>query len=796
MKVSVQWLKELVDVDVPVDRLAHALTMGGLEVEEITPVAADFSGIVVGYVKSVAPHPNADKLRVTEVDAGTGELLTIVCGAPNVAVGQRVPTALVGAKLPPSRGVTGDQTPLEIRKAKLRGVESSGMLCSARELGLSEDHGGLLVLEETAPIGGDVRKWLALDDVYLTLKLTPNRGDCLSMAGIARDVAAITRARLKLAAVQPVADRADHARAVRISEPKACGQYLGRVIRGLDASAKTPEWMVRRIERAGLRAISPLVDITNYVMLERGQPMHAFDNAKLKGAIDVRFMRAGEKIKLLNEEEVEFRPGLLAITDESGPVALGGVMGGFDSMVGAGTTEVFFEAAFFHPEAVQGKARELGLASDAAFRFERGVDFGATRAALERATALCLEICGGEPGPITHARGELPARNAVRVRTARVLKLLGYPVPDGETVDILRRLWCEVAVESQSLRATPPTWRFDLAIEEDFVEEIARIHGYEHVPAQPPRSSVPMLRLHEGERDRFDLRHELAALGYQEVVNYSFVAEEWERDFAGNAKPVRLANPIASHMSVMRSTLLGGLVQTLRSNLNRGEDRVRVFEIGRCFEGTEPDLRVQPERIAGLAYGTRWPEQWAQKGERVDFFDAKGDLQAVSGNRAFEYEAGSHPACHPGRCAVVSQGGKPVGVVGELHPRLQQKYELASPPVVFEMLTEPLLEGDFPHFQGLSRMPVVRRDISFEVAEEVPVGSLLSAIRGRVPPLVREVEVFDQYRGKGVEAGKKSLALRIVMQDTDRTLTDSEVERVVASIREQLNEQFQAKPRT
>jgi phenylalanyl-tRNA synthetase beta chain len=786
MKVSLKWLKELAEIRMPVADLARALTMGGLEVEEITPVAAGFSGIVVGHVKSVAPHPNADKLRVTQVDAGTGELLTIVCGAPNVAEGQKVPCALVGAKLPD----------LEIRKAKLRGVESSGMLCSARELGLADDREGLLVLDPDAPVGRDVREVLELDDVYLTLKLTPNRGDCLSMFGIARDAAAITGAALKLPAADPAQSAIAEARAVRITEPNACGQYLGRVVRGIDPRAKTPGWMVRRIERAGLRAIHPLVDITNYVMLERGQPMHAFDNAKLKGAIDVRFMKPGERIKLLNEQAVEYRPDLLAIADESGPVALGGVMGGFDSMVGTQTTSVFFEAAFFHPEAVQGKTRELALASDAAYRFERGVDFGATRAALERATRLALEICGGEAGPVTEARGVLPQRNPVRVRTARVLRLLGYPVNDGEIVDILRRLWCEVAVESQSLRATPPTWRFDLAIEEDFVEEIARIHGYDHVPARPPLSSVPMLRLHEGERDRFDLRHALAALGYQEVVNYSFVAADSEHDFAGNASPVRLANPIASHMGVMRSTLLGGLVHTLRFNLNRGEDRVRVFEIGRCFLGSEADVAVQPEKVAGLAYGLRWPEQWADKGERVDFFDAKGDLQALAGSRRFEYAASTHPACHPGRCAVVSHAGRPVGIVGELHPRLQQKYELPSPPMVFEVLSEPLLEGDFPRFQGVSRMPVVRRDISFEIAQEVPVGALLGAVRRALPAFVREVEVFDQYRGKGVEAGKKSLALRIVMQDTDRTLTDSEVEGVVASIREQLNEEFQAKPRT
>lgn len=797
MKVSTQWLKEMVDLgDMPVDRLAHALTMGGLEVEEVTPVAADFSGIVVALVKSVSPHPNADKLRVTEVDAGTGEILQIVCGAPNVAAGQKVPCALVGAKLPSSQSGTGDQTVLEIKKAKLRGVESSGMLCSARELGLSQDHEGLLVLESDAPVGRDVREFLALDDIYLTLKLTPNRGDCLSMLGIARDVAAITGAKFNAAPVAPVAAQIQEARPIRISAPKACGEYFARAIRGIDPAARTPEWMARRLERAGFRTISPLVDITNYVMLERGQPMHAFDHAKLKGGFDVRFMKPGEKVKLLNGEVVEYRPNLLAITDESGPVALGGVMGGYDSMVSPGTTDVFFEAAFFHPDAIQGKARELALASDAAYRFERGVDFGSTKAALERATALTLEICGGKAGPISEAKGELPRRAPVRVRPDRVRRLLGYEVADRAMREILTRLACAIEAAGAVLEVAPPSWRFDLAIEEDFVEEIARIHGYDHVPSDPPRSSLPMVRLHEGERSRFDLRHLLADLGYQEVVNYSFVAEEWERDFAGNESPVRLANPIASHMSVMRTTLLGGLVQTLRANLNRGEDRARVFEIGRCFEGSDASLEAQPERVAGLAFGSAWPEQWAQKGTPVDFFDAKGDVESLAAPRQLAFVAASYPACHPGRSAAVFFEGTRVGFVGELHPRLQQKYELPSAPVVFEMLTKPLLEGPFPRFGGISRMPQVRRDISFEVAQEVAVGALLEALRGRVPAFVREVEVFDQYRGKGVEAGKKSLALRIVMQDTDRTLTDSEMEGVVASIREQLNEQFQAKPRT
>ena len=797
MRVSVQWLRELVAIgDMPVARLAEALTMGGLEVEEMAPVAGEFSGIVVGHVKSVAPHPNADKLRVTEVDAGTGETLTIVCGAPNVAAGQKVPCALVGAKLPSSRSGTGDRTLLEIRKAKLRGVESSGMLCSARELGLSQDHDGLLVLEESAPVGRDVREVLGLDDVYLTLKLTPNRGDCLSMFGIARDVAAITGTALTLPTAPPVPTRINDAREVRLSAGKACGQYFGRVVRGLDARAKTPEWMSRRIERAGLRPISPLVDITNYVMLERGQPMHAFDNAKLEGAIDVRYLRPGEGLRLLNEQEVEYREKLLAITDAKGPVALGGVMGGFDSMVGTRTAEVFFEAAFFDPEAVQGRARTLGLSSDAAYRFERGVDFAAAGAAIERATALAIEICGGEAGPLTHARGELPARPSVLVRPARVRELLGYEVADADMHDILRKLSCVPEEAHGGMRVTPPSWRFDLAIEEDFVEEIARIHGYAHVPDAAPRSSLPMLALREGSRSRFDLRHAMAGLGYQEVINYSFVPEAWETDFAANANPVRLANPIASHLSVMRSSLLGGLVQALQSNLNRGEARVRLFEIGRCFEDETADLAVQPERIAGLAYGARVPEQWAQPATPVDFFDAKGDIEALAAPAALRFEAASHPACHPGRCARVSLGGRAIGMLGELHPRLQQKYELPAPPVVFELLTQPLLEGRVPAFGGLSRMPVVRRDVSFTVADEVPAGTILEALRKAVPAFVREVEMYDQYRGKGVEPGKKSLALRIVMQDTDRTLTDSEVESVVSAIRDELREQFKAQPRT
>jgi phenylalanyl-tRNA synthetase beta chain len=787
MKVSVKWLRELAGVDLPVDRLAHVLTMGGLEVEEVTPAAGAFEGIVVAHVLTVAPHPNADKLRVAEVEAGKGTTLTIVCGAPNVAAGQKVPCALVGAKLPG----------MEIKRAKLRGVESSGMLCSARELGMSDDHSGLLVLPEDAPVGMDIREYLDLDDTVLTLKLTPNRGDCLSMFGIARDIAALTGKACSLPEASPVSATIADSREVRISDPAACGHYFGRVIRGIDPSARTPAWMARRLERAGLRPRSPLVDITNFVMLERGQPMHAFDHAKLEGAIDVRMAKPGEELKLLTEQWAEYLPNLLLITDASGPVALGGVMGGFDSMVTDATTNVFFEAAYFAPEAVQGRAKALQLTSDAAYRFERGVDFAGTRAALERATELTLAICGGEAGPVTQARGTLPARRPQRVRPARVRALLGYEVADDDMAGALRRLHCTVARDGGDLVATPPTWRFDLAIEEDYVEEVARVHGYEHVPAAAPRSSVPMLDVPEGARTRFDLKRAVASLGYQEVINYSFVSSQWEADFADNATAVRLANPIASNMDVMRSTLVGGLVAAVKSNLNRDEERVRLFEVGRCFLGAGPEPQEQPERLGCITYGPRMPEQWAEKAQAADFYDAKGDLEAIAGAGLLEFRPGGrHPSCHPGRCASVWAGDRQVGVVGELHPKLQLKYELAAAPVLFEIDCDVLLAGRAPRYSGVSRMPTVRRDLAVVVAESLSAGAILAAVRAAVPACVREVEVFDQYRGKGVESGRKSLAFRIVIQDTARTLTDAEVEEIVGSIRQLLIQKFQASPRT
>lgn len=786
MKVSVNWLKELVAVELPVDELAHKLTMAGLEVEDIAPVAPAFEQIVVARIKTVGPHPDADKLRVCEVDAGTGETLQIVCGAPNVAAGQKVPCALVGAKLPMADGKI-----LEIKQAKLRGVASSGMLCSARELGLSDDHAGLLVLAADAPVGESVRKYLDLDDVYLTLKMTPNRGDCLSMVGIARDLAAVTGAALKVPKIEPVAAAIQDQRSIHISEPKACGQFCGRVIRGIDAKAATPDWMKRRLERAGFRSISPLVDITNYLTLERGRPMHAFDLDKLKGGIDVRYPRAGEALDLLNEQHVVLKPDMLVVCDDAGPVGLGGVMGGLSTMVTDSTTNVFFEAAFFYPDVIQGKTRELGLTSDAAFRFERGVDFNSAREGIEYATRLTQAICGGEAGPVAVAAGELPVRAPVTVRVERASRLIGMSVSEAEIESIFSRLQCSVQKQGADFLVTAPSYRFDLNIEEDFIEEIARIHGYEHVPAAPPRSALPMLPVAEGLKSRTMLKRELARLGYQEIINYSFISRQWEMDFAGNAAPLRVANPIASHMEVMRTQMLGGMIETLRGNLNRGESRLRLFEIGRCFLADEPDLKAQPEKLGVLAYGPRHPEQWGEDKEVPgDFFAIKGDLETLL--PGLRVEAGAHPALHPGRSGIVKLDGTVIGFIGELHPKWQQKYDLPRPPVYFEVLTGPLLEARAHRYQPISRMQSVRRDIAILVDEKVSAQALMDAAKPVLGPLVTDFGVFDLYRGPNLENGKKSVAFRVLMQDTDRTLTDQEADAKVSSIVEVFVSKFGA----
>ncbi|WP_024301951.1 phenylalanine--tRNA ligase subunit beta [Pseudogulbenkiania sp. MAI-1] len=774
MQFSEQWLRSWVNPSLNTDELSYLLTMAGLEVEEVNAAAPAFSGVVIAEVKEVVKHENADRLRVTKVDAGTGELIQIVCGAPNVAVGLKVPCALPGAVLP------GD---FKIKPTKMRGVESGGMLCSGKELGVPDEADGLLVLPADAPVGMSIRDYLALDDSLFTLKITPNRADCLSIKGLAREVAALTDSALQAVAITPVVPAHDQTVPVRIDAPQGCGRYIGRVVKGVNAAAPTPDWMKRRLERSGLRSISAIVDVTNYILLELGQPMHAFDLAKLDGAINVRMARAGEKLVCLNEQEVELAENLLVIADDAKPLAIAGIMGGLESGVTTASQDVFLESAFFAPEMIAGKARELGFGSDSSYRFERGVDFQQQRDAIERATALIIEICGGEAGPLTEALGQLPQRQAVAVRSARVNKVLGLELASEAIAGIFTRLGLNFDTTAEGFAVAAPVFRFDIAIEEDLIEEVARVYGYDAIPSDAPRSRMKMLPLPETRRPREQIRQQLAARDYQEVVTYAFVDERWERDFAGNADPVKLINPIAAQMSVMRSTLLGGLVDVLVGNVNRKQPRVRVFEVARTFHKSAEGF-AQPEKIAGLAWGSRLPEQWGAKTERVDFFDVKADVEALLHPHQAEFRKAAHPACHPGRCAEIFLAGQLVGVIGELHPQWVQQYDLPSAPVVFELEYAVVEAQRHVKARQVSKFQPVRRDLALVVDEEVEVGAMLASFRQAASEIVSEIALFDVYRGKGIPEGKKSLAFRILLQDQTKTLTDTEVEEVVSVLLE------------
>jgi len=803
MQFSESWLRAMVDPPLTTQALAHLLTMSGLEVESCEPVAPPFSGVVVGQVRAMEKHPNADRLTVCQVDAGNGRLLNIVCGAPNVAVGMKAPCALVGAALP------GEEPgkPFQIKPAKMRGVESQGMLCSARELGLSDDHSGLLALDANAPLGVDVRDHLGLDDHVFTIKLTPNRADCLSVLGVAREVAALTNTPLRAPSI-PAVPKTDNATfPVKITDARGCGRFTGRVIRNVNASAATPDWMRVRLERAGQRCISALVDVTNYVMLELGRPLHVYDLAKLSGGIDVRFGRTGERLKLLNEQIVELTPDVLAITDASGPIGLAGIMGGDSTKADLDTTDVFLEAAFFYPDAIAGRARRYNFASDAAHRFERGVDFDNNVPGIERATELILKICGGEAGPVVDTVAALPVREPVRMRVARTRRVIGVPIEADEMASIFTRLGLrqrrEGTGQDDAFVITPPSYRFDLQIEEDLIEEVARVHGFEKIPARPPIAAASMSAEPETRRSLHELRARLAATGYQEMINFSFVEPAWEEHFAGNSNPIRLLNPIASQLSVMRTTLIGGLVANVRYNLNRRAARVRVFEIARVFLRAPgapdgpldvADIR-QPMRIAAAAFGAAEEEQWAVPTRAVDFFDLKGDLEGLAAPQHTRFEAAQHPALHPGRSAQVLVRGEPIGWIGELHPRWQQKYELPAPLIVFEIDAAPLQKIELPVHREVSRFPAVSRDLSLIVPESVRIQAILDDLAMHKPAQVADIKLFDLYRGPGVENGKKSLAFRVLLQDTQKTMTDPEVESAVAQLVARLGGQFGGKLR-
>jgi len=809
MQFPESWLREFCNPPLDTQALANTLTMAGLEVEELHSVAPPFSNIVVGEILEALQHPNADRLRICQVDVGQDSPLSIVCGAPNARAGIKVPCALVGAELPPGE----DGKPFLIKIGKLRGVESFGMLCSARELQIGEANEGLLELAADAPVGADIRTWLNLDDTLFTLKLTPNLAHCLSVYGVARELAALTRTPLK--ALQFPAANVVHGQQVpvQVLATELCGRFSGRVVRGVNPRAATPAWMVDRLARCGQRSVSPLVDISNYVMFELGQPSHIFDLDKLQGGLSVRWARPGEQLKLLNGNTVALDEKVGVIADEAQVESLAGIMGGDATAVSDATTNIYIEAAFWYPRAVAGRSRRFNFSTDAGHRFERGVDPGRTVEYLERVTALVLEICGGEAGPVTDLQPSLPVVRPVTLRAARAAKVIGMPLTLQQCADALTALGLPVALGEGALTVTPPSWRFDLSLEEDLIEEVARMVGYENLPTTPPLAPItPRLRA-ESQRSPYAVRRALAARGYQETINFSFVEERWERELAGNDRPIQLLNPIASQMSVMRSSLLGSLLQVLKFNLDRKASRVRVFECGRVFlrdaSVSDSDTTVQgfdqPMRVAGAAYGAVDVQQWGRPEAAVDFFDVKGDVEALLAPALPVFEPCEHPALHPGRCARVLLAGKGIGYIGELHPRWRQAYGFSQAPVLFELELAAVLQRRIPVPRPVEKQQDVERDIAVVVAESVTHDQVQAAVQSAAGgSVLRGITLFDIYRPKlgrtesaasTLAEGEKSLALRLVLNGGDAALDEPRIDAAVQAVLAALADQVGARLR-
>ena len=783
MQFSENWLRSLVNTDLDSPALSHALTMAGLEVEDMQAVAAPFSKVVVAKILSAEKHPDADRLQVCKVDVGLAEPLQIVCGAANARAGLLAPCAMVGAELP---GIS-------IKQAKVRGVESFGMMCSSKELGISAEATGLLELDEHAIVGQSIREHLDLDDHLLTLKLTPNRSDCLSLTGIARDVAAITGAKTNFEAILPVSPHIQTIKQVAVSEPTACPRYCGRLMLGVNAKAATPGWMVKRLERSGIRSISAVVDITNYVLLALGQPMHAFDAAQLNGDMQVRFANAGETLDLLNDQTIQLKSDDLVIADAQGAVALAGIMGGKASSVSDETTDIFLESAFFAPSVIAGKARRLGLSTDSSYRFERGVDFGNTSSALEYATRLILQICGGQAGEVVEVVGVLPTRHLVTLRMARLISVLGISFEQATVAQLLTQLGFSFSEESAGFKVTPPSYRFDIKIEEDLIEEIARLHGYDHIPAIAPIATLSMLPAPEQQQHVNSVRDTLVASGYQEVVTYSFVDESWERDLMANASPIQLKNPIASNLSVMRTSLWGGLLDVLRYNLNRKQERAFLFEVGAVYQHSAAGYQEET-RVSGLAYGSARPEQWAATNVEVDFFDVKAHVDTLLG-ASVVYEKAEHNALHPGQSARIVLAGQPIGWIGKLHPKWQQHYDLPKNAYLFDMHLSAVLKRSLPSYKEVSKFMPVRRDLAIVIDEAVTVQSVLDVVKHAAIQYIEEVALFDLYQGKGIAENKKSLALSVLMHNTTVTLTDTDVDASMVNLLELLKVKFGAELR-
>jgi phenylalanyl-tRNA synthetase beta chain len=792
MQFPESWLREFCNPPISSEALADLLTMSGMEVEEARPAAPPFTRVVVAEVLAVERHPNADRLNVCQVDAGIGSPLAIVCGAPNVRVGIKVPCALVGAELPADQG--GDGKPFQIKLGTLRGVESQGMLCSARELKLSDDHGGLLILGDDAVVGQDIREHLHLDDTLLTLKLTPNLAHCLSVYGIAREVSALTGAPLRQPSFPRVAVTHAEALPVSVEALDLCGRFSGRIVRNVNTLARTPPWMVDRLARCGQRSVTALVDISNYVMFEYGRPSHIFDLDKIHGGLVVRWGRAGETLKLLNGSTVEVDSKVGVIADHEAVESLAGIMGGDATAVSDATKNVYVEAAFWWPEAVAGRSRRFNFTTDAGHRFERGVDPATTVEHIERITQLIIDICGGEAGPIDDQTLNLPRCKPVLLRIERAARVIGMPVTQAQCEGVMQRLGLPFASEPGRISVTPPSWRFDLQIEEDLIEEVIRVLGYDLLPDTPPVGALTALVRSEAQRSDDTLRRAMAGFGYHETINFSFVEERWERELAGNADPIRLVNPMASQLAVLRSGLIGSLLGVMRFNLARKASRIRVFELGRVFmrdagvvdSNTSVAGVNQPLRLAGLAAGAADELQWGEAERSVDFFDVKGDVEALLAPRVARFVAAEHPAMHPGRCARVELDGRAIGFVGELHPQWRLAYELPIAPVVFELDAAELMARDVPAFVPVQRLQSVWRDLSVIASKAVMHDVLIQTIRAASTNLIRSARLFDIYTpvtpGSDMKAGERSLSFRLELLDDDVNLTDERIDAVVADV--------------
>ncbi len=791
MKISTDWLQEWVQPDASTDELAHQFTMAGLEVDAVEKAAPDFNHVCVGQILSVHQHNSVKKLSVCQVDVGDKKPLIIVCGAVNVRSVLKVAVARVGASLPGGK---------EIKLTGIRGVDSEGMLCSEQDLGMGEASDGILELLSTAPVAKDLRDYLNLDEQIIEIDLTPNRGDCLGMAGIAREVGVYNKVPVrgpKTKIIKPViADTLN----IDLQATEACPRYLGRIIREVNAKAVTPLWMQERLRRCGFRSLGPLVDVTNYVLLELGQPMHAFDLAVIHGKISVRFASKNEKLKLLDETEVTLNPDVLLIADDKGPLAMAGIMGGDKSGISESTSDIFLECAFFSPKFIAGKARQYGLQTESSYRFERGVDPEIQHQAMERATELLVSITGGKVAPIAEAvvKEHLPKKLGITLRQARIEKILGVSLTAKQIQDSLKRLGMTLApIKNRKgvWRVQAPLYRFDISIEADLIEEVGRIYGYDNIPARKPIVGLAINPQPETTIKTNRFKSRLVDRGYQEVITYSFVSPEIQATVNPEVAPVTLANPMSAELSVMRTSLWAGLLQTIKYNLNRQQSTIKIFETGLSFISQGTDIS-QKNMISGAICGNRCDEQWMAVPEAVDFFDIKGDVEsliALTGDKQqFEFVNAKHPALHPGQCAQIIRAGQALGWLGKLHPEVAAKQHLSADIYLFELALEDTAVALPPAFSALSKYPAIRRDIAIVVDEKVTSGQIFKVIRSTIPEQLQDIKLFDVYRGKGIDSGRKSLALGLILQESSRTLVDQEADRAIEWVIVRLKKELDA----